>query len=95
MGVIMPYRNSYDDEGTAQNAMKNIPTFLTIRQTAATGVLSEHHLRMMEKQGRLPGIRTGKTFRVNFEMLIAQLDRESMEQAKHHESAVNGVTEVD
>lgn len=27
--------------------------FLTSRQTAATGILSEHHLRMMEKQGRL------------------------------------------
>lgn len=70
---------------------KRIPTFLTIRQTAATGVLSEHHLRLMEKQGRLPGIRTGKTFRVNFEMLLAQLDRESMEQAQQHESAQAGV----
>lgn len=60
---------------------KAIPTFLTIRQTAATGVLSEHHLRLMEKQGRLPGIRTGKTFRVNFEMLLAQLDKESAEFA--------------
>ena len=69
---------------------KSIPTFLTIRQTAATGVISEHHLRMMEKQGRLPGIRTGKTFRVNFEMLIAQLDRESMEQVQQHESAPTG-----
>lgn len=58
-----------------------IPTFLTIRQTAATGVLSEHHLRLMEKQGRLPGIRTGKTFRVNYEMLLAQLNRESLAQA--------------
>lgn len=61
---------------------KAIPTFLTIRQTAATGVLSEHHLRLMEKQGRLPGIRTDKTFRVNFEMLLAQLNRESAEQAQ-------------
>ena len=69
---------------------KSIPTFLTIRQTAAIGVLSEHHLRMMEKQGRLPGIRTGKTFRVNFEMLIAQLDQESMEQVQQHESAPTG-----
>ena len=71
---------------------KRIPTFLTIRQTAATGVLSEHHLRLMEKQGRLPGIRTGKTFRVNFEMLLAQLDRESMEQAQQHEGAQAGAT---
>ncbi len=65
---------------------KAIPTFLTIRQTAATGILSEHHLRLMEKQGKLPGIRTGKTFRVNFEMLLAQLDRESMEQAQRQDA---------
>ena len=69
---------------------KNIPTFLTIRQTAATGVLSEHHLRLMEKQGRLPGIRTGKTFRVNFEMLLAQLDRESAELAQRHKDSQAG-----
>lgn len=56
---------------------KAIPTFLTIRQTAATGVLSEHYLRLTEKQGRLPGIRTGKTFRVHYEMLLARLDQES------------------
>lgn len=60
---------------------KTIPTFLTIRQTAATGVLSEHYLRLMEKQGRLPGIRTGKTFRVHYEMLLAQLNRESLARA--------------
>lgn len=71
---------------------KNIPTFLTIRQTAATGVLSEHHLRLMEKQGRLPGIRTGKTFRVNFEMLLAQLDRESAELTQQHKDAQAGAT---
>lgn len=69
---------------------KAIPTFLTIRQTAATGVLSEHHLRLMEKQGRLPGIRTGKTFRVNFEMLLAQLDRESSERTQQHKDARAG-----
>ena len=71
---------------------KNIPTFLTIRQTAATGVLSEHHLRLMEKQGRLPGIRTGKTFRVNFEMLLAQLDRESAELVQQNKDAQAGAT---
>lgn len=54
-----------------------IPRFMTIRETAATGILSETHLRRMEKQGTLPGIYTGRTFRVNFNMLVMQLDEES------------------
>ena len=32
----------------------NIPKFLTIRETAATGILSEHHLRLMAKRNELP-----------------------------------------
>ena len=61
---------------------KNVPTFLTIRETARMGLLSEHHLRMMEKAGRLPGIRTGKTFRVNVEQLIDLLNEESAAAAQ-------------
>lgn len=39
--------------------------------------MSEHHLRLMQKAGRLPGIRTGNTFRVNLEQLIDVLNEES------------------
>ena len=55
--------------------------FVTIRQAASTGVLSEYPLRLMEKQGRLPGIRSGNRFLVNLPLLNAQLDRESLAQA--------------
>ena len=34
-----------------------MPTFKTIRQTAATGILTEHRLRLMVAQGICPGIR--------------------------------------
>ena len=64
--------------------------FLTIRQTAATGILSEHHLRMMEKQGRLPGVRSGNRFLVNTALLIEQLDRESREQAQQYRGTQAG-----
>lgn len=57
---------------------KNTPTFLNIRKTAATGILTEHHLRLLEKQGKLPGIRSGNRFLVNVPILVKQLDRESM-----------------
>ena len=36
-----------------------MPTFKTIRQTAATGILSEHHLRILVAKGECPGIKTG------------------------------------
>ena len=55
--------------------------FLTIRQTAKTKVLSEYTLRLMEKQGRLPGVRSGNRFLVNVPLLIEQLDLESRAQA--------------
>lgn len=58
--------------------------FLTIRQTAETGILSESHLRLLEKQGRLPGIRSGNRFLVNYPLLVEQLDRESLEQAQRY-----------
>lgn len=59
-----------------------VPKFLTIRQTAATGILSEHHLRLLEKQGKLPGIYSGNRFKVNVGLLVDQLNRESAERVQ-------------
>lgn len=55
--------------------------FLTIRQTAATGILTEHHLRLLEKQGKLPGVRSGNRFLVNVPILVELLNQESLAQA--------------
>ena len=52
--------------------------FLTIREVAKTGLLSEYALRLMEAQGRLPGVYVGKRKLVNVPMLLDQLERESM-----------------
>lgn len=51
--------------------------FLTIRQTAATGLITEHRLRIMVKQGACPGIYHGPKFMVNVTALEEQLDAES------------------
>lgn len=51
--------------------------YLTIRQTAAKGPISECLLRQMEKQGRLPGVRSGNRFLVNYNLLLEQLETES------------------
>ena len=50
------------------------PKILTIRQVAATGVLSEHALRLLQKQGRLPCLYVGNRCLVNYDKLLAQLD---------------------
>lgn len=55
--------------------------FMTIRQTAAAGYDTEFHLRLMQKQGKLPGFFSGRTFKVNVPLLVEQLDRESLTQA--------------
>ena len=57
--------------------MSDVPRFLTIRQTAATGIVSENLLRRLQRQNRLPGIRTGNRFLVNYSMLVEDLQSAS------------------
>lgn len=54
-----------------------MPEFKTIRQTAATGILSEHRLRLMVAAGTCPGIQTGNRFLINISALAEMLDAES------------------
>ena len=61
--------------------MDTVQRFMTIRQTAAAGYDTEFHMRLMLKQGRLPGFFSGRTFKVNVPMLCKQLDLESLNQA--------------
>ena len=56
--------------------------FLTIRQTAKEGPVPESLLRQMEKQGRLPGVRSGNRFLVNYPLLLEQLEVESRQNCK-------------
>lgn len=53
----------------------------TIRQLAAAGIDTEYHLRLLLKQGKLPGFFSGRTFKVNVPMFIEQQDQESRAQA--------------
>ena len=56
--------------------------FKTIRQTAATGIMTEHYLRILVSQGKCPGIKSGNRFLVNVEALAEQLDAESRQNCK-------------
>lgn len=51
--------------------------FLTIRQTARLGLISEYQMRLWEKQGKLPGIYTGNRFMVNVPQLEQKLEKMS------------------
>lgn len=51
-----------------------IPRFLTIRETAKAGILTEYRLRCMEKTGELPCIYAGNKCLINVDLLIAQLN---------------------
>ena len=53
------------------------PRMLTIREAAREGPLSEYALRMLQKQGQLPGIQIGTKFLVNWDRLMLQLNGEA------------------
>ena len=57
--------------------MTNNDTYLTIRQVAATGILSEHAIRIMEKQGKIPCLKIGKKTMINFPLFLETLNCES------------------
>ena len=63
---------------------------MTIRQTAAAGYDTEFHLRLLQKQGKLPGFFSGRTFKVNVPLLVEQLDRESLAHASGQPQAQEG-----
>ena len=57
--------------------MCKMKKFMTIREVAQTGLISEHYLRLREKQHRLPCVYSGKKCMVNYPLLVEQLDAES------------------
>jgi hypothetical protein len=52
-----------------------MPTMLTIRQTAKTGILPEHCLRAMAKKGELPCVYSGTRCLVNYDRLCEMLNQ--------------------
>ncbi len=53
----------------------NIPKMMTIRQTAATGILPEAALRRMVKDGTIPVIYSGTKAFLNFDRLCEMLSQ--------------------
>ena len=53
--------------------MENKPRMMTIREIASTGLLSEHALRLMLKEGKLPAIYIRKKALINYDRLCEEL----------------------
>lgn len=60
--------------------------YLTIRQVAAAGILPEYCLRRRLKCGQLPVIRSGARNYVNVEVLLSQLEMESVNNMQSEEA---------
>lgn len=59
-----------------------VPRFMSIREVAKTGLLSEYTLRLMEKQKQLACVYTGRKCLINFDRLVQQLNNPSQEGGK-------------
>ena len=49
--------------------VNKIPRMMTVREIAKTGLLPEHALRLMLKEGKLPAIFVGKKALINYDNL--------------------------
>lgn len=54
--------------------MKQAPRMMTIREVARTGVLPEHALRQLVKQGKVPHIMCGNRAFINYDRLLDMLE---------------------
>lgn len=61
----------------------DVPRFMSIREIAKTGLLSEYNLRLMEKQKRLPCVYVGRKCLVNLELLVDQLNEQSKTEVQN------------
>ena len=53
--------------------MLKVPTMLAIRQTAKTGILPEHAIKLLCNAGKLPAIQVGNKVLINYERLVEML----------------------
>lgn len=51
----------------------NEKVFMTIREVARTGILSEHAIRQMVKAGQVPHIMAGNRVLINYPKFMEQL----------------------
>ena len=68
--------------------------FMTIRQTAKLGLLSEYQLRLWQKQGKLPGVYSGVKFMVNVPQLEEKLEEIGLAHCPMNKTMVKQIHHV-
>lgn len=53
---------------------KQVPRMMTTREVAQTGILPEHALRQLIKQGKVPHIMCGNRPYINYDRLVEMLE---------------------
>ena len=59
---------------------ENKVTMMTVRELARTGILTEHAIRLMVKQNKLPVLYIGKNALINYEKTVEMLQSLSVTQ---------------
>ena len=62
--------------------MDTIPKMMTIREIARTGLLSEHALRLLTKQGKLPALYINSKALLDYNTVVEYIRRLSEENLK-------------
>ena len=72
---VVGINTARDNNAPSQYVQPRIPTMMTIRQAAATGILPEAALRRMVKDGTIPAIYSGTKAFINFDRLCEMLSQ--------------------
>ena len=59
---------------------QNKVTMMTVRELARTGILTEHAIRLMVKQNKLPVLYIGKKALINYEKTVEMLQSLTVKQ---------------
>ena len=59
---------------------ENKVTMMTVRELARTGILTEHAIRLMLKQKKLPALYIGKKALINYQKTVEMLQSLSVTQ---------------
>lgn len=59
---------------------ENKVTMMTVRELARTGILTEHAIRLMVKQNKLPVLYIGKKALINYEKTVEMLQSLTVKQ---------------
>ncbi len=50
------------------------PTFCTIKEAATRSGLAEYYIRTLAREGKIPMLKAGRIFRINYPALMEQLN---------------------